>query len=369
MVFGKRLEHFIKDMAAAFLRKILEQPSQTLQPPFHRILFLRFDVLGDMILSIPVFKTTRSVLPNAEIDVLCSQKNYILLEGTTLVDHLHIYQKNPLRLLTLIWRIRKKKYDLIINLVTRASFTFGLVARLGGPHAVRLAADQEQFSYFYNHIVELPRKSEIHMLKRKFLLCAEIIHDQIRHTDIPWVDFGAAVKHRSRQIYRQVLLDLNIEAEKAKVAAINLSAGLARREWPLEKNVHFLKEAINRYQDKIEAWVVFTDPAKPHEATELVSLVNNPRVRAIPAQSDFRVIIEFLQLVTVLVTPDTSIMHAASATGTPVLALMIGENIKIWDPVGVVNKIVLSDDPFTLKNLSLQKVLEGFDQLMQQIGI
>jgi ADP-heptose:LPS heptosyltransferase len=369
MAFGKRLEHFFKDMVAAFLRKILEQPPRIPRPPFHRILFLRFDVLGDMILSIPVFKTMRAVLPNAEIDVLCSQKNCILLQETTLADHLYIYKKNPLRMLTLIWRIRKKKYDLIINLVTRASFTFGIVARLGGPYALRLAADQEQYSYLYNHIVDLPPKSEIHMLKRKFLLCAEIIKDQIRHTDIPWVDFGTAVKHRAGQIYRQVLLDLNIDTEKVKVAAINLSAGLARREWPLEENVRFLKQAINKYQDKITVWVVFTNPVKPHEATELVSLVNNPRIRAIPAQSDFRVIIEFLHLVTVLVTPDTSIMHAASATGTPVLALMIKENIKIWDPIGVVNKIVLSDDPFTLKDLSVEKVLEGFDQLMQQIEI
>ena len=369
MVFGKRLEHIIKDTAAAFLRKILEQPSKTPWPPFHRILFLRFDVLGDMILSIPVFKTTRAVLPNAEIDVLCSPKNFILLEDTTLTDHLYIYKKNPLHMLALIWRIRKKKYDLIINLVTRASFTFGIVARLGGPRALRLAADQEQFSYFYNHIVDLPPKSEIHMLKRKFLLCAEIINDKIRHTDIPWIDFGTAVKHRAGQIYVKVLLDLNIGTDNAKVAAINLSAGLARREWPLEKNVHFLKQAINKYQDRIAAWVVITNPVKPHEAAELISLVNNPRVRAIPAQSDFRVIIEFLNLVTVLVTPDTSIMHAASATGTPVLALMIRENIKIWDPIGVANKIILSDDPFTLKDLSVEKVIEGFDQLMRQIDV
>jgi ADP-heptose:LPS heptosyltransferase len=369
MVFGKRLEHIIKDTAAAFLRKILEQSSQTPRPPFHRILFLRFDVLGDMILSIPIFKTTRTVLPNAEIDVLCSQKNYILLEQMTLTDHLYIYKKNPLHLFAMIWRIRKKKYDLIINLVTRASFTFGIVARLGGPHAVRLAADQEQFSYFYNHIVELPPKSEIHMLKRKFLLCAEIINDQIRHTDIPWIDFDTTIKHRAGQIFRQILMDLDINADNTHVAAINLSAGLARREWPLEKNVHFLKQAVNKYQDKIAAWVVITNPAKPHEARELVSLVNNPRVRAIPAQSDFRVIIEFLHLITVLVTPDTSIMHAASATGTPVLALMIRENIKIWDPIGAASKIVLSSDPFTLKDLSVEKVLEGFNQLMQQLEL
>jgi ADP-heptose:LPS heptosyltransferase len=367
MKIGKRLEHLLKNSIAALLRAVLEQKPKVPQPPYKRILFLRFDALGDMILSFPVYRATRTVLPESEIDVLCSRKNFILLEGSNLADRLLISEKNPLNLIKLIWKIRKRKYNLIINLVTRPSFTFGLVARLGGPKAVRIAGDQEQFAYFYNRIIELPTKSDIHMMKRKFLVCADILNPEISHTDVPWVEYDDEVKNQARQLYDKIVTELNLQPEKTRIAALNLSAGLERREWPLEKYVRFLQQVIEKYQDKIDAWVVFTNPAKPSDAAELVRKVDDQRLMTLPAQSDFRLIMEFLLYVTALITPDTSIAHAASAMGTPVLVLTIGENVTIWDPIGVIHKIIFSDDPFSLEPLAVEKVVEGFDQLMQDI--
>jgi ADP-heptose:LPS heptosyltransferase len=369
MNLGKRLEYFLKGIAASLLRALLEQPAKIPQPPYHRILFLRFDVLGDMILSLPVFKATRRLLPDTRIDVLCSMKNHVLLKGTSLADHLYIFQKNPLKILRLILEIREKKYDLIINLVTRPSFTFGVVARLGGPVAVRLAGDQEEFSYFYNRIVELPPKSEIHMQKRKFLLCNEIVKEDNSDTVIPWVEYSADIKKSVKKLYKQCLTDLGVDPQRSKIVAINLSAGMARREWTLDKNVDLLKNLIPKYKNKIDGWVVLTNPAKPDEATELVRLVNSSRIIAIPPQSDFRIIMEFLTYVTALITPDTSVTHAASAAGTPVLVMTIGENVKIWDPIGVIHEIIFSDDYFSLKSLPVDKVIAGFENLMQQLKI
>ncbi len=367
MKIGKQIEYLIKNSVAALLHAVLEQKPEVPQPPYKRILFLRFDALGDMILSFPVYRACRAALPKAEIDVLCSKKNLILLEGSNLADRLFISEKKPLNLIKLIWKIRKRKYDLIINLVTRPSFTFGLVARLGGPKAVRIAADQEQFAYFYNRIIDLPPKTDIHMMERKFLVCADIINPEISHTDVPWVEYKEEVKNETRQLYDKIVTDLNLQPEKTRLAALNLSAGLERREWPLEKNIRFLQQAIEKYQDKIDAWVVFKDPAKQEDTTELVQQINNPRLVALPTQLDFRVIMEFLSYVTILITPDTSIAHAASAMGTPVLVLTIGENVTLWDPIGVIHKIVFSDDPFSLEPLAVEKVVEGFDQLMQSI--
>ena len=367
MKIGKRLEHLLKNSIAALLRTVLEQKPEVPQPPYKRILFLRFDALGDMILSFPVYRACRAALPKAEIDVLCSKKNLILLEGSNLADRLFISEKKPLNLIKLIWKIRKRKYDLIINLVTRPSFTFGLVARLGGPKAIRIAADQEQFAYFYNRIIDLPPKTDIHMMKRKFLVCADIINPEISHTDVPWVEYDQEVKYRAGQLYDKIVTDLNLLPEKTRLAALNLSAGLERREWPLEKNVRFLQQVIEKYQDEINAWVVFTNPANPSDAAELVRKVDDQRLMTLPAHSDFRLIMEFLLYVTVLITPDTSIAHAASAMGTPVLVLTIGENVTLWDPIGVIHKIVFSDDPFSLEPLAVEKVVEGFDQLMQDI--
>ena len=382
MKFGKKIEHLLKNAVATLLRAVLEQKSNTPKPPYKRILFLRYDALGDMILSFPVYRATRAALPETEIDVLCSRKNVILMEDSNLADRLFIAEKKPLHILKLIRNIRKRKYDLMINLVTRPSFTFGLVARLGGPKSVRIAGDQEQFSYFYNRVIDLPPKSDIHMMKRKFLVCGDFLDSEISHTDQPWVEYNKDLKIQAWNLFNKIVSDFKLDPENSKIAMLNLSAGLERREWPLEKNLQFLKQCVEKYQDKIDVWVILTDPGNPEKARRLVEKVYNlvrtnvgavrepplpHRLIALPAQPDIRVIMEFLPYLKVLVTPDTSIAHAASAMGAPVLVLTIGENVTVWDPIGVKHRIVFSDDPFSLETLPVDKVVEGFDQLMRSI--
>jgi len=382
MKIGKKIEHLIKGSVAILLRAILEQKPKSPQPPFQRILFLRFDALGDMILSFPIYRATRVALPEIAIDVLCSSKNVILLKDSDLVDTLLVAGNNPIELFKLILEIRKRNYDLIINLVTRPSFTFGLVSRLGGPKAVRIAGDQEQFAYFYNRNIELPPKSDIHMMKRKFLVCKDFITPEISHTHTPWINHNMEVRDQAKRLYDKIVSDLGLKPGQGRLAALNLSAGLERREWPVGKNVDFLKQVIDKYSEKIDGWVVFTDPGKPEKSKDLVERVNNfieskvgavrqppllPHIIALPVQLDFRVVLEFLSLVTVLITPDTSIAHAASAMGIPVLVLTIGENVTVWDPIGVIHNIVYSEDPFSLESLQAAKVVEGFDKLMRSI--
>lgn len=364
---GKRLEHLLKKIIASILYTLLKQSPRSPEPPYKKILFLRFDVLGDMILSIPVFKAMRHAFPEAEIDVVCSRKNYILLEGTDLADNLYISEKNPLKMVSLTKILRKKKYDLIINLVTRPSFTFGILARLAGSQSVRVAADQERFSYLYNHIINLPPKSEIHMLKRKFLLCAEFIGEDVSEVNTPWMAYTTEIRKKTTSVYNKILIDLDLPLNAHRLAGLNLSAGLARREWPLDNYIRFLHNVISRYSDKIDGWAIFTNPAQPDAAKYVLNKVNHPKVTIIPAQADFRIIVELIRRLFVLVSPDTSIAHAASAMGTPIMNLMIGENIKIWDPIGVPNTIILSKDPFTLHQLPVEDVIEGFDKLFAQI--
>jgi ADP-heptose:LPS heptosyltransferase len=382
MKIGKRLEHLLKNSIAALLKAVLEQKPMVPNPPYNRILFLRFDALGDMILSFPVYRAAKAALPEAEIDVLCSRKNLILLQDTNLANRLLVAGKNPLELIKLIFDVRKRKYKLIINLVTRPSFTFGLIARLGGPKSVRIAGDQEQFAYFYNRKIDLPPKSDIHMMKRKFLVCKDFLDPEISHIDTPWVDYSNEIKNQARKLYKNTLTNLNIKHGKGRLAVINLSAGLDRREWPVDKYVDFLKRETGKKQEKIDGWVIFTDPGKPEKTNKLLEQINKSiqksvgvahepplqqPIIALPAQSDMRMIMEFLSLVTVLITPDTSITHAASAMGTSVLVLTIGENATVWDPIGVTYKIVFSEDPFSLENLPVDKVVKGFEELIQSI--
>jgi len=362
---GKQLETGFKNFTSAFLNFFLKQPQIKPTPPYSRILFLRYGHIGDMILSLPLFRAVRAKYPDAQIDVICDPKNANPLEENPIVDDVYFYEKNFLKIIRLIFKLRKKKYDYICNLVAYPSFTFGILARLIGPKAARAGGNQEQFSYFYNRLVDLPPKMETHMLKRLFLLSSNITGEEISNIETPWISITKVVEEKANILLKIISSQLN--SKNPRFVLVNLSAGMERREWQQEKYIEFLHTAVNRYKNKIDCWAIITDPKKPGNTAQLVEKLNNPSVVQVPVQDDFRVMMALMQKCYLIITPDTSFSHAASAMGTPVVNLMIGENVITWAPYGVKYKIVSSDDPLTLKELPVERVLQGCDELMEMI--
>ena len=161
----KTIEKKFKKILSGALRFFLEQPPKITGQPINKVLIIRYGGIGDMILSIPVFKQIKAEHPNAEIDVLCDKKNVSPVEAAGLIDNIFFYEKIFFKTILLIRNLRRRKYNYIINLVVYPTFTFSLIARLAGKHSVRIAADQEEFSFYYNRILDLPPKRDF----RRFL--------------------------------------------------------------------------------------------------------------------------------------------------------------------------------------------------------
>jgi len=363
----KSFEKKIKKILTSALRFFFEQTTGNLNQPVNKILFIRYGGIGDMILSIPVFRQVKTEHPAAGIDVLCDKKNSIVIEGTGLINHIFFYEKNFVKIISLIRKLRKRNYDYIINLVVYPTFTFSLIARLAGKNSVRIASDQEEYSFSYNRILNLPPKCEIHMLERLFLLSGDLIQNKEKKLQTPWLEYSPDIKTEAEKIYENICSELSVNKDDAKIAAINLSAGLKRREWSPEKYKKFLETVIPSYPNNINGWAVITDPKKPGESKKLINSLNQKSVIQIPVINDFRVVIELIGKFYLLITPDTSILHAASAAGIPTLALIIGENAKTWTSVGNINEVVVSKDPLSLNDLPVDEVINGFDSLMKKL--
>jgi ADP-heptose:LPS heptosyltransferase len=366
----KDLEYGLKHVASNALRRFAESPPRTLASPPRRILYVRYGGLGDMILSLPVFAATRAGHPDAELDVLCDRKNAAPLVGTGLADRIHYYEKSPARTAVLIPRLRRRRYDYVCNLLVYPSFTFGALCRWIGPAAVRAAGDQDRFSYFYNRTIELPPKSTQHMLDRMFMLAADLTGgDQASELRPPWIAYPEDVRDRGEQLFQSVAVRLDRDARDRppRLAAVNMSAGLRRREWPLDKYAELLRVAIPRHCERLDGWAVFSDPADPARAEYLVAAVESDQLTVVPPQADFRAIMDFVGRCELVLTPDTSIAHAASAMGTPSLVMMIGENVTTWAPIGIAHRIAVSADPKCLEDLPVETVLAQLDDLLSSL--
>lgn len=367
MSIGKKIELFFKKILSFLIRIFFKVQVRPPSPPYNRILFIRFDVLGDMIISLPVLRASRMNQSDSQIDIVCSFRNNSVVQHSGYVNNTYITTKNPFRNILLIFKLRKNHYDLIVNLVTRPSLTYGILAGFIGPNSVRVASDQKTYEYFYTHKVNLPPKSEIHITQRLLLLCSFLIDKNFDARVQPWVTFGNDIKEKAKELYEWILQQFTLNSDSAKIIAVNLSAGLVRRDWKFEKFLEFLKISIIKHKDEIDGWVIFTNPVNPSESKKMVELIGNDKVIALPEIKDFNILFEFLHHLYALVTPDTSFMHAASATDTPELGLMAEVKVPEWGPLSHPHTIVVSKDPFSLKGIPVEDVIEGFDKLIEKL--
>ena len=71
MQFAKGVEIFFRKVIHFTTQLILKKQVRPPSPHYKKILFIRFDVLGDMIISLPVLRAVRMNNPETEIDIIC----------------------------------------------------------------------------------------------------------------------------------------------------------------------------------------------------------------------------------------------------------------------------------------------------------
>ena len=82
-----------------------------------KVLFLRYDRIGDMIITTPVFRELKQSFPDIEITVIASRTNQAVILANPYVDNIVINNKNNIfGDLLLLFKLRKSSFDVCIEL-------------------------------------------------------------------------------------------------------------------------------------------------------------------------------------------------------------------------------------------------------------
>ena len=106
-----------KRIKAYFLR-ILTRKNTSLFDIRHArsVLFFRYDRIGDMVITTPVFRELKREYPEINISVLASKVNQNVLQNNPYVDKVYInYKNNLIRDLPTLLKLRSKKYDVCVE--------------------------------------------------------------------------------------------------------------------------------------------------------------------------------------------------------------------------------------------------------------
>lgn len=167
-----------------------------------RILVIQTAFLGDVILATPVFSELKRLYPNAHIDALVKSGNESLLESHQAINEVFIFSKKEGKwksLISLIRSIRKRKYDVVINLHRFGSS--GIITVLSGANETR-GFSKNPFSIFFTNSFPHEIGDGTHEVERNLSL----IHDlgaakRVRPSLFPTPEDFSVVKSYQEDAY------------------------------------------------------------------------------------------------------------------------------------------------------------------------
>ena len=87
-----------------------------------KIIVVDFGGVGDLILAIPFFRGLKSAFPSSELSVLCAKRAGMILKEQPYIDRLFLAPITILGLFKTGRQLRKKRFDMAINLMPSTSY-------------------------------------------------------------------------------------------------------------------------------------------------------------------------------------------------------------------------------------------------------
>lgn len=275
-----------------------------------KILILRQDRIGDLIISSSIIRILRNQLSEAKIDIILSAKNFPAhLCISEFVDKIYIYSKKLKKLIEMIKNLRKNQYDLIIDLFDNASTTSSIFIKLINAKS-SIGFDKENKN-IYSYIVPLPDKRKNHIIDRISMI---LLPFGVNPTDENLSPFYPVNKEK--------LAIASEELGKAPgkiLVAVNVS-GSDRSKFIGRDNLRELISLCQKFLIEVKLILFFT----ADYSEEIIEISRDSEVLKAPLFKDFDTYANYLAACDIIITPDTSAVHLASAFKKPCIALFKG---------------------------------------------
>lgn len=283
-----------------------------------RVLFIRHDGIGDLLMSTPLLRAIARARPNIAIDVLTFPGPAEALRGLPFLRNVHAF--SPGRRLTypreVIARVRRERYDAIIDGTVRR-FVDG--KEFGG--RVKAAMVLLLLASRARHRIGMAGRENDFVYTIPIRASNERAHHS-RYTGSLGMPFGvdpSAMDARPAMVMTAAELE---EGERAWAPAgeaprvlVNISSLNECRRWDDAAYASALR-SVRRQRPDVRIGII-GGPGDEVRATALARSVG-----AIAMVPPLRVAFATVAKANVLLTPDTSMGHAAAALGTPVVVLL-----------------------------------------------
>ncbi len=302
-----------------------------------RILIVRTDRLGDVILSTPVIRNLRLVYPSSFIAFMCRPYTKDVLSGNPYVDEVIVYDKYGkhrgfFSSLRFAWYLRKKKFDwaLILHPTNRVhliTFFAGIPFRVGW---------DEKMGFLLTR--RLPH-TKYRGLKHEM----EYTLDILRALGIPVRDKNLyfPVSDRAREKVRDILIRKGLK-EGEKFFVIHPSASCSSKRWPIS----YFGKLVDMIKKEFDVPLIVISSKKEKELSDELFAVR-PYLIDIRGELSIAELGALLERAEILISNDSGPVHIAAALGRPVISIFgrrdPGLSPRRWRPLGEKARYIHKD--------------------------
>jgi len=363
----KWFEDFIRKFVFFLFRLFLRNEQVTLpldSTTIKKILILRYDVLGDMIVTTPVFNLLKEKLPTTEIHVLGSKRNVGLLKHDKRISKILCYECTIWSLFKLGFIGRSEKYDLILPLVFYKTTNAGLWANwVGGRKSIKIGWSNPWRAHLYSallnaQIPSLPNKMTMSEIQVKFI-CDCFGWDYNRDLVKLSIELGAENEQYACDFYQVT--------KNYKRIIINISAR-ENRILP-EKNLRLLlKSFVESYTN---IFLFLNAVGEDLQKANRLSEVCKEKIIVLPFSSDVLNLCALINQSDTVITPDTAIVHIAAAFDKPLIGLYPNSEriCKEWGPQHDKAILVVPDGDNYVSDIEFTSIIEAFTRLNKKYSI
>ena len=318
--------------------------------PSPRILFLRQDRIGDVLVSVPVIRALRRAYPDATIHMLFSRTNYDVRGAVApYVDRSLCYYKTPAAAARLLIELRRGRYDVVVDLMDNPSANSQFV--MGWSRARYRVGILHERAGHYTHAVPLLERGRVHVVER---IAQLLLPFGIDPAEVP-LDLEYQIGPEARRRARGRLGPLPAGRP------LRLGVNISPRYWGRDNFIACIRWLMK--WDPRFAIVVGGSPKQQGEVDAIVAATGAAKMPNVASFEDFAAMIHECDLV---LTPDTSTVHAAAAWKIPMVGLYhwVPGHPALWLPYRSPHRAVVSAEGFAA--IPLREVQEAFRSLVTE---
>lgn len=282
-----------------------------------KILVVRFKQIGDSVLASPICNTLKKTYPNSEVDYVVYEHIAPLFQNHHAIDNVISItkeeQKNPIKYIAKVWNVTRKKYDIIIDIMsTPKSEVFTL---LGRSAEYRIGRFKKKRGYTYTHKIHEPQNAKDKV--DKFLRMLDpLVEDgvDIKYDHEYNIEISTEEKNKIKNKMTEAGVDLN-----KPVIAFSINSRRPEKIW----NTEYMKKLIERVlEEKGAQGIFYYSPAEREFALNFhTEMGKRPDIFTDIVTKNIRELASLLSTCDMFIGNEGGPRHIAQGVDTPSVAI------------------------------------------------